>query len=121
MPAIAMTPTSVSAAPTIATLFFSDSVGTPQFIGKPKTRATLSCTILRASPSGMFGEVLCHLFARVRSHALDLRVVGTPHQVFDADHVAREHTGAVVLESGEELAMEVIAGVSGSLGSIQPR
>ena len=58
---------------------------------------------------GNVGEVLCHLFARVRPHAFGMRVVGTPHQVFDADHVASEHAGAVVLESGEELAMEVIA------------
>jgi hypothetical protein len=57
------TPTSVSAAPTIATLFFSDSVGTPQFIGKPKTRATLSCTILRVSPSGMLAK-FCATFLR---------------------------------------------------------
>lgn len=34
-----------------------------QFIGKPKTRATLSCTILRVSPSGMLAK-FCATFLR---------------------------------------------------------
>jgi hypothetical protein len=40
-----------------------DAVETPQFIGKPKTRATLSCTILRVSPSGMLAK-FCATFLR---------------------------------------------------------
>ena len=94
----------------------------PQFIGKPKTRATLSCTILRVSASGILREVERDLFARVRPYALGVRIVGTPHEVIDADHVARQHARAIVFEGREKLAIgNSKLGVSASFGSIQPR
>src|ERR1700691_3370258 len=103
-------PTSVSAAPTVATLFFSEAIGPSISIHrKAEDPRDIVMHHLARIVLGNMGEVERDFSPRVRPHALGMRIVGAPHEVVDADHVACQHARAVILKGREKLAAKIEA------------
>src|ERR1700728_4427344 len=109
-------PTSVSAAPTIATLFLSESTDPSTSIRwKAEDARDIVMHHLARIVLGYVGEVERNFPARVRPYALRMRIVGAPHEIVDADHVARQHACAIIFEGREELAAKIKARSLGQL------
>src|SRR5689334_383042 len=65
---------------------------------------------LASNVGGQTAELALNVFLRIREDTIGMRIIGSPHDVLDADFVEQPGADAVVLECSPALTMPVITG-----------